>query len=93
MDDTPEHDAPRCIYQHDPYALYTRAEVAAHLRCTKQYVSTLTRSGQLHCVRIGKHILVPRGDLEAFIRGEPPAVTDGQWPPTPSMLFDTPSET
>ena len=71
----------------DPYQLLTREEVAAHLRCTKQYVSALTVAGKLHTVRIGKRILVPRADLEAFIRGEPARRTDGHYPPTAS-LFD-----
>lgn len=71
----------------DPYRLLTRDEVAAHLRCTKQYVSALTNAGKLHAVRIGKRVLVPRSDLEAFIRGDPALVSDGHYPPTPS-LFD-----
>jgi excisionase family DNA binding protein len=75
----------------DPYQLLTRDEVAAHLRCTKQYVSELSTAGKLHTVRVGKRVLVPRADLEAFIRGEPPRHTDGRWPVTPS-LFDTPSD-
>lgn len=76
-------------WERDPYALLTREEVAQHLRCTKQYVTKLTRAGQLYHLRIGKRILIPRVNLEAFIRGEPVPVHDGNWPPTPS-LFDQP---
>lgn len=75
----------------DPYALLTRQEAAERLRCTKQYVSTLTQSGKLHCVRVGNRVLVPRQDLDAFIRGEPARVTDRRYPPTPSLFDDTPA--
>ena len=75
---------------YDPYQLLTRQEVAIHLRCTVNHVTTLTQSRKLYSVRVGKRVLVPRCNLEAFIRGEPVPVDDGKWPPTPSLFDDTP---
>jgi hypothetical protein len=70
----------------DPYELLTRHDVAGMLRCSLRYVSVLTNSGQLHCIRVGRRIMVPRVVLEAFIRGESLDGANG-WPPT-LPLFD-----
>lgn len=73
----------------DPYQLLTRAEVAEHLHCSVNHVTTLTQAGTLYSVRVGRRVLVPRCNLEAYIRGEPtPAPGDGNWPPTPSLFDD-----
>ena len=79
---------------YDPYALLTRDEVAAHLRCTVAHVTTLTQAGTLYSVRVGKRVLVPRCNLESYIRGEPaPRAGDGNWPPTPSLFDDDDDDT
>ena len=82
----------------DPYELLTREQVAEWLHCSVQHVSTLTTGGKLVGIRIGKRVLIPRANLVAFIRNEPVGVTDGNWPPTPSLFdnercHDTPTDT
>lgn len=72
----------------DPYQLLTRPEVAALLRCSLPTVTNLTRSGRLHSTRVGGRCLVPRASLDAYLRGEPKALDDGNWPPTPAMFTD-----
>lgn len=46
---------------------YTPAEVARLLKVSKQTVWAWTRSGELHCLRFGRAVRVPRSDLEAFL--------------------------
>lgn len=78
---------PDWLVTDDPYELLTRDDVAGMLRCSLRYVTTLTSSGQLHSIRVGRRVLVPRVVLEAFMRGHPLDTANG-WPPTMS-LFDT----
>lgn len=72
--------------ERDPYELLTRPEAAEALRINVSYLTHLTQTGQLHSVRIGRRVLIPRLSLEAFIRGEPSPAQDGNWPGTPSMF-------
>jgi hypothetical protein len=72
----------------DPYELFTRAQIAERLHCTVGFVTELTTGRRLHSIRVGKRVLIPRASLEAFIRGEAAADTDGNWPPT-MPLFDS----
>lgn len=74
----------------DPYRLYTREEAADFLRVNVATVSAITTAGELHAIRLGRRLLIPRVALERFVRGEPGPIDDGQWPPTPSM-FNTES--
>jgi len=57
--------------RYDPYALLTRKEAADHLRIHLATLTELTVSGALPSVRIGRRVMITRGALEAYIRGEP----------------------
>lgn len=56
--------------EQDPYRLYTRDEAAEFLRINQAYLTTISKSGELQSIRIGRRRLYPRWCLEAFIRGE-----------------------
>lgn len=80
-----EHDP------HDPYHLYTRDEAAEFLRITTTWLTELTKTEQVHSIKIGRRRLYPRAALTAYIRGETfDAGISGDdpatWPPTPSMF-------
>lgn len=77
--------------QLDPYHLYTRDEAAEFLRITPQWLTELTKTGQIHSIKSGRRRLYPRAALTAYIRGEKfPEGIGGEdtstWPPTPSMF-------
>ena len=48
-------------------ALLTMSETEAELRLSRRHVSTLTLTGELPSVRIGRRRLVRREDLDRFI--------------------------
>lgn len=71
----------------DPMQLLTREQVAEILQCSTQWVSRLTGRKALHSVKIGRRVLIPRGSLSAFLRGEQPPweSTRHRWPPEPEL--------
>lgn len=72
--------------QVDPYTLYTRQEAADLLRINLVYLTQITKSGELHSIRVGRRRLIPRASLEAYIRGE----REPRWD-YPDVETDTPS--
>ncbi len=47
--------------------LLTWEEVAEILRCSPSHIRTITRRGDLPCIKIGRSIRYMRADVDAFI--------------------------
>jgi len=57
----------------------TRMEVAVLLRTCDQTVDKRIREGQIHAVRVGRRVLIPRDSLDAYLHRcgiEPRATPD-----------------
>ena len=54
-------------------ALLTVDEAAERLRCDRKRIYRMTSDGRLASVKDGGRLLIPRGEVERHLRGEPPA--------------------
>jgi excisionase family DNA binding protein len=65
--DTPRHS--RSFVVPEPLLISVR-QAAAELPCGRDTMYELIRQGRIRSVRIGRRLLVPRTELEAFVERE-----------------------